>query len=149
MIPLLIGVLFFETNDTVEVALFFTFVVIAANSFTCSFLVPWSMLPEVLDAFYIEYRSKPGALFYMLLALGTKIVIAIYLGLSQVVLSLVDYKPNVCADYQNKDVAESIKYLLSPTPLLFVIVSSIAIFFYPITSKKAKENSEKIQKIKR
>lgn len=148
MLPLLIGIFFFKTNKTIEIVLFFVFVVIASNSFTCSFLVPWSMLPEVLDAFFIKYRSKQDALFYTFLALGTKVVIAFYYGISQVVLGLVNYESNVCAEFQNEKVAPSIRYLIAPTPLVFVILSSVCIFFYPINSKIAEKNSESIKQIK-
>lgn len=84
--PLLIGTLFFRTNNTVEVVFFFILSVLGSNSFTCAFLVPWDMLPEALDEYYIRYRTKPDALFYTFFVLGTKIGMAIYLGISQVVL---------------------------------------------------------------
>lgn len=149
MLPLLIGIFFFKTDKTIELVLFFVFVVIAANSFTCSFLVPWSMLPEVLDAFFIQYRSKQDALFYTFLALGTKVLIAFYYGISQIILAFVGYESNVCAEFQDNRVAPSIKYLLAPTPLFFVLISSICIFFFPINSKVAQENSELIKQIKK
>lgn len=149
MLPLLIGIFFFKTNRTIEIVFFFVFVVIAANSFTCSFLVPWSMLPEVLDAFFLEYRTKQDALFYTFLALGTKVLIAFYYGISQIILALVGYESNICAEFQDSRVAQSIKYLLAPTPIFFVLISSICIYFFPIDSKAALENSELIKQVKK
>lgn len=44
------------------------------------------MNDEVADAYYLKYRTKPDALFYTFFVLGTKVLMAVYLGISQVVL---------------------------------------------------------------
>ncbi len=87
MVPMMIGVFFFKSNATGEVITFFLLAALSANSFTSVFLVPWALLPEALDAYYIKYRSKPDALFYTFFGLGAKVIMAFYLGLSQVVLA--------------------------------------------------------------
>lgn len=63
--------------------------------------------------------------------------------------SYVGYKPNVCSEFQNEKVQNSIKYLIAPLPLLFLVLSSVSIYFYPIDSKKAEENSKIIRTIHR
>lgn len=78
--------MFFKTNQLSEVITFFVLAVLGANSFTSAFLIPWAMLPEALDGYFIKYRSKPDALFYTFFILGTKVAMAIYLGVSQIVL---------------------------------------------------------------
>ena len=86
MIPLMIGTFFFESAAIGEVIVFFALAVISANCFTAVFLVPWAMLPEVLDAYLLKYKSKPDAFFYTFFTLGSKVIMAIYFGLTQVVL---------------------------------------------------------------
>lgn len=66
-----------------------------------------------------------------------------------IVLSYVGFKPNVCSEFQNAKVQNSIKYLIAPLPLLFLVLSSVSIYFYPIDSKKAEENSKLIRTIHR
>ena len=61
---------------------------------------------------------------------------------------LVNYETGVCAKYQNKDVQTAVIYLTGPGPLVFLLVSSCIIFFYPIDEARAKENTKKISKIK-
>ncbi|CAF0803858.1 unnamed protein product [Brachionus calyciflorus] len=147
MIPLLIGVLFFKSNSVGEVLAFFLLAILAANCFTAAFLIPPALIPEALDAYYIKYRAKPDALFYTFFTVGTKIFMAIYLGISQEILDLVGYKTNVCSEFQSATLKSSIKYLISPTPLILLLFSCICMYFYPIDSKKAIENSELIKKI--
>ena len=60
---------------------------LAANTFTTAFLVPWAMLPECVDEYFLKYLAKPDALFYTFFILGTKVLMAIYLGITQLVLS--------------------------------------------------------------
>jgi Na+/melibiose symporter-like transporter len=77
---------FIPASGTLGVVLFFIFIAIGANGFTTILIIPWTMLPEVLDEYFIMYRYKSDALFYMFFGLGTKVVIAIYLGITQLVL---------------------------------------------------------------
>lgn len=86
MIPLLIGVFFFKTDNIGELITFFGLAIISANCFTSTFLIPPALIPEALDSYFLKYRSKPDALFYTFFVIGTKILIAIYLGISQEIL---------------------------------------------------------------
>lgn len=86
MIPLLIGVFFFKTNNVGEIVTFFALAILGANCFTAAFLIPPALIPEALDSYYLKYRTKPDALFYTFFTIGTKILIAIYLGISQEIL---------------------------------------------------------------
>jgi len=79
--------LVFREKRTELTVIFFVAVVIGANSFTTAFVVPWAILPETLDAYYLKYKSRPDALFYTFFLLGTKIALSFYLGFSQLLLS--------------------------------------------------------------
>ncbi len=72
---------------------------------------------------------------------------AIYLGVSQAILSAVGYKNGVCAENQNKNVGKAIIYLISFLPFCIVLTSIIIIYFYPINEEIAKRNSEEIKKL--
>ena len=60
---------------------------------------------------------------------------------------MVNYETGVCAEYQNKSVQTAVIYLTGPGPLVFLLLSSVIIFFYPIDEAKAKENTNKIKKL--
>jgi GPH family glycoside/pentoside/hexuronide:cation symporter len=86
MVPLLFGGFFFGSGTTLEIVIFFLLSIMAANCFTSVFLIPWSMLPEVLDAYFIVYKTKPDAFFYTFFNLGSKVIMALYFGVTQIVL---------------------------------------------------------------
>ena len=85
--PLLIGSAFFK--DHWHIYLYFPLVVLASNTITISFLLPWSMLPECVDHFFLKYNKSCDAFFYTFLTIGAKIAIAVYLGLGQLLLEFV------------------------------------------------------------
>ncbi len=39
-----------------------------------------AMLPETIDAYYIKYGTKLDTLFFTFFIVGTKVLVAIYLG---------------------------------------------------------------------
>ena len=87
MVPCTIGIIFFRSKDLSQIIPFFIMMALAANTFTTAFLVPWAMLPECVDEYFLKYLAKPDALFYTFFILGTKVLMAIYLGITQLVLS--------------------------------------------------------------
>lgn len=106
------------------------------------------MLPECFDAYFLKYKSRPDALFYTFFILGVKILMAFYLGLSQIVLDIVGFKNGVCPESQDPSVSDAIIYLYAPIPFVFALLSSLAILFYPINEKVAEENTLLISQMK-
>lgn len=86
--PLLLVGIFFTEKRALEISILFVCIVLAANSFTSQFLLPWAMLPNVLDEYLLKYGNKLDALFYTMFALLVKVLIAIYAGIVQLVLRL-------------------------------------------------------------
>ena len=103
------------------------------------------MVPECYDAYYLKYKSRPDALFYTFPVLGVKILMAFYLGISQFVLSENNFQNGICAEFQDERVAKAIIYLYAPITLIFSLLSSFFIFFYPINEKVAQSNIKLIQ----
>ncbi len=100
---------------------------------------------ECIDDYFIRYNSKSDALFSSFFVIGPKILMAIYLGVSQAILSAVGYKNGVCAEDQNEGVSYVVTYLISIVPAVSFMLSIITIHFYPISDKQVKMNSETIK----
>ena len=86
IVPLLLGYFFFRKNTALEKSILAVNTIIAANGFTAVFLVPWTMITNVLDEYLLNYHNKLDALFYTFFALGVKVFIAIFAGLTQLIL---------------------------------------------------------------
>ena len=82
LIPYLVACLFIsKNNDTLSIAISFVLSFFAANAFSVLFIVPWAMLPEAIDAYFLKYRTKLDTLFFTFFIVGTKVLVAIYLGI--------------------------------------------------------------------
>lgn len=86
IIPLLIGVLVFRERGQVEITFLVINLFLGANCFTSIFLLPWAMLPNVLDEYLLKYKNKLDALFYTFYTLGIKIFISFFAGITQLSL---------------------------------------------------------------
>ena len=75
LIPYLVACLF------MSIAISFVLSFFAANAFSVLFIVPWAMLPEAIDAYFLKYRTKLDTLFFTFFIVGTKVLVAIYLGI--------------------------------------------------------------------
>jgi Na+/melibiose symporter-like transporter len=54
-----------------------------------------------------------------------------------------------CAEYQPKSVDLVLRLLFIPVPIVLLIISSVCVYFYPITEKKVKENALKLESIRK
>lgn len=84
--PLLIVGIFLSKSSALQVSIFMVMAFFASHAFTSHFLVPWAILPNVLDEYLLKYGNKMDALFYTIFALVAKILFAIYAGITQFVL---------------------------------------------------------------
>jgi len=142
--PLLIGIIFFGSGTTIEIAVFFVCIILSANALSASFLCPWGMLPECIDAYYLKYGTKPDALFNTIFGIGPKLTVAAYLGAFQLMLAEAGYETGACSECQPESVRNVVVYVTSLLPLAAFILSIAAIFFFPISEEMAKKNSEAI-----
>ena len=100
------------------------------------------------DQFFLIHKRRCDALFYTFFLLGTKIVISIYLGIGQYILDAYGgYKNNICAIDQPETVATVLRHLFIPVPLAMSIISSIFVYFYPITDLTVKKNTIQLKTI--
>lgn len=155
----------FRERTGVEIAFLVINLILGSHCFTSIFLLPWAMIPNVLDEYLLKYGNKLDALFYTFYSLGVKILISLFAGLTQLVLgyfffiinlvfggfylinpfglSVAGFVNNQCT--QNESVGNSVRLLMSVGPLIACVLGSIVIFFYPITRERAEENSRKVK----
>ncbi|XP_059836559.1 sodium-dependent lysophosphatidylcholine symporter 1-like [Hypanus sabinus] len=108
-------------------------------SLAVAFLLPWSMLPDVVD----DFRAKNPhcidvePLFYSFYVFFTKFAAGASLGLSTLCLHFSGYKPGTCEHVPA--VATTLKVLMAPVPIMLVIIGLIIFYFYPINEARRRE----------
>ncbi|XP_051909162.1 major facilitator superfamily domain-containing protein 2B isoform X1 [Hippocampus zosterae] len=104
-------------------------------SVAASLLLPWSMLPDVVDDFRLAnpYCKGHEAIFYSFYVFFTKFAAAVSLGVSALCLEFAGYENGACK--QPVAVVFTLKLLIGAAPVAFIITGLMILLLYPITEK--------------
>uniref|UniRef100_UPI0037E90399 sodium-dependent lysophosphatidylcholine symporter 1-A isoform X2 n=1 Tax=Semicossyphus pulcher TaxID=241346 RepID=UPI0037E90399 len=121
--------------------------VAAGVSVAAAFLLPWSMLPDVVDDFKIKNPGLHGheALFYSFYVFFIKFASGVSLGISTLSLKFAGYVTGGCT--QPEAVSLTLKVLVSPVPVVLIIVGLLILKTYPIDEERRQGNRKLLQQI--
>uniref|UniRef100_A0A8C9UBQ1 MFSD2 lysolipid transporter A, lysophospholipid n=1 Tax=Serinus canaria TaxID=9135 RepID=A0A8C9UBQ1_SERCA len=143
-IPFLIAVVVLDSN------LFVTYVVAVAAgiSVAAAFLLPWSMLPDVIDDFKLQHPSSHGheAIFFSFYVFFTKFTAGVSLGISTLSLDFAGYQTRGCS--QPGQVNLTLKMLVSAVPVGLILLSLLLFKLYPIDEEKRSKNKKALQDLR-
>ncbi|XP_029487725.1 sphingosine-1-phosphate transporter MFSD2B-like [Oncorhynchus nerka] len=102
-------------------------------SVAASLLLPWSMLPDVVDDFRLANPHCKGfeAIFYSFYVFFTKFAAGISLGVSTLCLEFAGYDTGACR--QPAQVAYTLKLLIGAAPVAFIVTGLLILLLYPIS----------------
>ncbi|XP_053565609.1 sphingosine-1-phosphate transporter MFSD2B [Bombina bombina] len=108
-------------------------------SIAASLLLPWSMLPDVVDNFRLMNPQLKGleAIFYSSFVFFTKLSAGIALGVSSLSLEFAGYSSAACK--QSYHVVLTLQILIGAAPAVLIIIGLVILIFYPITEDKRRE----------
>uniref|UniRef100_A0A8B9QQV5 Major facilitator superfamily domain containing 2B n=1 Tax=Anas platyrhynchos TaxID=8839 RepID=A0A8B9QQV5_ANAPL len=112
---------------------------VSGLSIAASLLLPWSMLPDVVDNFRLQNPHGKGqeTIFYSSYVFFTKISAGVGLGISAASLEFTGYKPGLCR--QSNDVILTLKILIGAVPAVLILGGLFILLFYPITEESRRE----------
>uniref|UniRef100_A0A3B4ABC0 Uncharacterized protein n=1 Tax=Periophthalmus magnuspinnatus TaxID=409849 RepID=A0A3B4ABC0_9GOBI len=101
-------------------------------SVAASLLLPWSMLPDVVDDFRLANPFSRGheAIFYSFYVFFTKFASSISLGVSTLCLEFAGYDTGACK--QPAPVVYTLKLLIGAAPVAFIVTGLMILLLYPI-----------------
>ncbi|XP_065934134.1 sodium-dependent lysophosphatidylcholine symporter 1-A isoform X3 [Magallana gigas] len=106
-------------------------------------LACWSMLPDVIDEFYITHGEHRDAIFYSFYVFFNKLATGFAVASSQFALKFGGYRVGVCQ--QPPSVGRALRYLMIPGPVVAVVIALVFLAQYPINDTKARLNAQKIK----
>ncbi|XP_062494401.1 sphingosine-1-phosphate transporter MFSD2B isoform X5 [Pezoporus occidentalis] len=122
---------------------------VSGLSIAASLLLPWSMLPDVVDNFRLQNPHGKGheTIFYSSYVFFTKMSAGIGLGISAAGLEFTGYKPGICR--QPSDVILTLKILIGAVPAILIFVGLFILLFYPITEESRRETKLALEVLRR
>uniref|UniRef100_A0A665T7E4 Major facilitator superfamily domain containing 2A n=1 Tax=Echeneis naucrates TaxID=173247 RepID=A0A665T7E4_ECHNA len=141
VVPFMIMVVCLKSNLIVTYIVSFA----AGVGVAVAFLLPWSMLPDVIDDFQVQNPNSTGheALFYSFYVFFTKFASGVSLGISTLSLDFAGYISRGCS--QPEEVHLTLKVLVSAAPIALIIIGLIILYFYPIDEERRQGNRKLLQ----
>ncbi|XP_061838303.1 sodium-dependent lysophosphatidylcholine symporter 1-B isoform X1 [Nerophis lumbriciformis] len=141
VVPFMILVVCLKSNLIVTYIVSFA----AGVGVAAAFLLPWSMLPDVVDDFQVNNPQATGheALFYSFYVFFTKFASGVSLGISTLSLDFAGYISRGCS--QPAEVDMTLKVLVSAAPILLIMIGLAILYTYPIDENKRQENRKALQ----
>ncbi|MGB7441878.1 MAG: MFS transporter [Coleofasciculaceae cyanobacterium] len=119
-----------------QVILMYVLAVMAGFGVSTAYLIPWSMLPDVIELDELQTGQRREGVFYSFMVLLQKVCLAIAISLVLKSLDWAGYvKPTLenSAPVQPEAVLMAIRIAIGPLPTLALIIGMVLAYFYPIT----------------
>jgi GPH family glycoside/pentoside/hexuronide:cation symporter len=122
--------------------LLFIVAVIAGVGVSVCYLIPWSMLPDVIELDELQTGQRREGVFYGFFVFLQKLGLSLGLFISGWVLDLAGYinaDPGQPVPPQPENVLFALRVLVGPAGAVILLLSFIAVYLYPITKEKHAE----------
>ncbi|MGH0187172.1 UNVERIFIED_CONTAM: hypothetical protein FKN15_023935 [Acipenser sinensis] len=135
------------TSFKSSLALFFAMSAFAGSSLAVLYLLPWSMLPDVVDDFKVKNPTCTDLepLFYSFYVFFNKFGGGVSLGISAMSLYFAGYKPGACS--HKPAVITTLRVLFAPAPVVLLLLGMLIFYFYPINEERRREIKRELDKI--
>ncbi len=121
--------------------------VMAGAGAAVAYLIPWSMMPDVIEFDELTTGLRREGIFYGFMVFLQKTSIAVAIFLVGRGLSLAGYitpSEAVQAPVQPERALETIRLFIGPVPAVILAISLIVVYFYPISRQRHLEAREEL-----
>jgi Na+/melibiose symporter-like transporter len=139
----LLTLLFIDFIGDKAVFVAYPIAVVSGAGIATAYLMPWSMLPDVIDEAYLKTGVRREELFYAFFVFGTKFAGGVTLGISTGIYKAAGYDENKCD--QPWTVALTLKLLVSAPPIIFALIGLFFLYVYPINEKRRERTRHLLQ----
>ncbi|KAM9856155.1 sodium-dependent lysophosphatidylcholine symporter 1-B-like [Aulostomus maculatus] len=114
-----------------------TMCVLMGFSVATMFLLPWSMLPDVVDDFTSKHPSCKDLepMFFSCYTFSSKLAGGLSAGLSMMTLQFVGYRAGAC--HHGDGVVTALIVLFSPVPVALLLIGMVFFWSYPINERES------------
>jgi glycoside/pentoside/hexuronide:cation symporter, GPH family len=121
-----------------QVGLMYGLAVLAGLGVSTAYLVPWSMLPDVIELDELNTGRRREGFFYSFMVFSQKICLGFAVALMLQSLQATGFKPPVdnIAQVQSPEVLMALRWSIGPIPTISLICGLICAYFYPITKER-------------
>lgn len=117
-----------------QVTLMYLIAIMAGIGIATAYIVPWSMLPDVVDLDQLKTGERREGIFFAMVVQLQKIGIAVALLVVGKILDSSGYIPGNTGQ-QPQTALWAIRMIIGPLPITLLIISFVFAYLYPITQE--------------
>ncbi|MGB3532774.1 MAG: MFS transporter [Microcoleaceae cyanobacterium] len=139
------GLFFLQPGQTLWL---YVLAILAGFGVSTAYLIPWSMIPDVIDLDELNTGQRREGIFYSFMVFLQKLGLAIGLFLVGQALELsgfIESIPGQPAPIQPESALLAIRLAVGPLPMIILLCGMILTYFYPITHEVHAEIVLKLQ----
>ncbi|MBW4664292.1 MAG: MFS transporter [Chroococcus sp. CMT-3BRIN-NPC107] len=128
-----IGLYLIQPN---QIALLYVLAIMAGVGVSTAYLIPWSMIPDVIELDELQTGQRREGIFYAFMVFLQKLGLALGLFLVGQTLEASGFKEAVQGQglpVQPDLAIQAIRFGVGPLPMVFLICGLILAYFYPLT----------------
>ena len=121
-----------------QVNLLYIGAIMAGFGVSVAYLIPWSMIPDVIELDELNTGKRREGIFYSFMVLLQKLGLALALFLVGQALEwsgFVQRVPGEAIPVQPDSALLAIRIAIAPLPTIFLVVGLVLTYFYPITKE--------------
>ena len=125
--------------------------ILAGFGVSVAYLIPWSMIPDVIELDELNTGQRREGIFYSFMVLLQKFGLAFAVFLVGIALQLsgfIERIPGEAIPQQPDSALLAIRIAIAPLPTITLIIGLILAYFYPITKEFHEEIRLKLQEKK-
>ncbi len=119
-----------------QVGWLYALAILAGSGVSVAYLIPWSMVPDVIELDELHTGQRREGIFYGMMVLLQKLGLAIALFLVGQVLEFAGFVPQIPGEpipTQPTSALLAIRLTIGPLPMLVLIAGLVLAYFYPLT----------------
>ncbi len=121
-----------------QIGLLYVGAIMAGFGVSVAYLIPWSMIPDVVDLDELNTGKRREGIFYSFMVFLQKLGLALALFLIGLALEwsgFIEQVPGEAIPVQPESALLAIRIAIAPLPTVFLIIGVILTYFYPITKE--------------
>jgi glycoside/pentoside/hexuronide:cation symporter, GPH family len=135
-----------------QIVFLFVMAILAGAGVSIGYLVPWSMIPDVVELDELETGQRREGIFYGFFVFLQKMGISLGLAMSNYVFALTGYinqVPGGALPVQPPGVLMALRIFVSLAPAVILLISFVAVYKYPISREKHAEMRAELDRRKK
>lgn len=112
---------------------------LAGMGIATAYLIPWSMLPDVIDLDELETGQRREGIFYGVMTFTQKTCVGLGIALTLQALQWYGFNGDLLPGQQPASALTALRWMIGPLPTVILLIGMVLVARYPLTKQRHAE----------